>query len=616
MRPLVTLAIIILGLVAALIAGERWSDASYTPQLALDLEGGTEVILEPVATTGEAVTSEAINQAIDIIRQRVDASGVAEAEISSQGGNNIVVALPGTPTEETLKLVKESAQLVFRPVLVVAAPGPYDPSAVTPPVDGDGAVVDGGATEEPATEDEASEEGAADDEATGAGDQVSKAAADEGDDATTEPEAPAGDVVPTDASDFAWLTDDLVTQLNDLDCTDPANLVGGASRVGDPEVGLVTCAVDGSAKYALGPVEIEGDMVSSANSSLRVTAQGAITNERVVNLEFNSEGTGIFADTTERLLSLESPRDQFAIVLDGLVISAPQVNGIIPDGGAEISGGFTTAEANTLARQLNFGSLPLTFEVRSEEQISATLGEEQLQRGLLAGLIGLLLVALYSLAQYRALGLVTIASLVVAAALAYLSITTLSWLQGYRLSLPGVAALIVAIGITADSFIVYFERIKDELREGRSLDAAVATGWSRAKRTILASDAVSFLAAVVLYFLAVGGVRGFAFTLGLTTLIDLVVVFLFTHPLMLVLSRRRFFAQGHRLSGLDPVLLGARSRYVGRGKVREPGPGGPVELTPAGAEPVAAGARTTIAERKAAQRGAASGSAQTEGKDA
>lgn len=597
MRPLVTLAIILIGLVAALFAGERWSDASLTPQLALDLEGGTEVILEPVATDGADVTDDAINQAIDIIRQRIDASGVAEAEISSQGGNNIVVALPGTPSAETLELVKESAQLVFRPVLVVTAPGPYDPDAATQDPAGD-ASVDEGATEE------------GDD----AGDQVSKTAADE-DDATTEPDAPADDTAtPTDPSDFAWLTDELTTQLNDLDCTDPANLVGGASMVGDPDAGFVTCAVDGTAKYALGPVEISGDMVSGASSGLRVTAQGAITNERVVNIEFGTEGTDRFADTTERLLSLESPRNQFAIVLDGLVISAPQVNSVIPNGKAEISGSFTTAEANTLSRQLNFGSLPLTFEVKSEEQISATLGEEQLQRGLLAGLIGLVLVALYSLAQYRFLGTVTIASLLVAAALAYLSITTLSWLQGYRLSLPGVAALIVAIGITADSFIVYFERIKDELREGRTLEAAVATGWSRAKRTILASDAVSFLAAIVLYFLAVGGVRGFAFTLGLTTLIDLIVVFLFTHPLMLVLARRRFFAEGHRFSGLDPTLLGARRRYVGRGRVVD----SVTEKAVPQPEPVpaVAGERMTIAERKAAQRAAAGEQPQAEGKDA
>ena len=228
----------------------------------------------------------------------------------------------------------------------------------------------------------------------------------------------------------------------------------------------------------------------------------------------------------------------------------------------------------------------MTFQVLSEQQISATLGSEQLQRGLLAGLIGLILVALYSLAQYRALGMVTIVSLLVAGGLAFLTISVLSWLQGYRLSLPGVAGLIVAIGITADSFIVYFERIRDELRDGRTLVAAVGQGWVRARRTILASDAVNFLAAVVLYFLAVGGVRGFAFTLGLTTVIDLIVVFLFTHPIMLLIARRRFFADGHPLSGLDPGLLGARSRYVGRGRIVGPETtGGARAAVPASAGP-------------------------------
>ncbi len=607
-RSLVTLAILLLALVGALLAGVRWSDASLTPQLALDLEGGTEVILEPVATDGAQITEGAIAQAIDVIRQRVDASGVAEAEISSQGGNNIVVALPGTPSEETLALVRESAQMVFRPVLAVTMPEPFDPEAAAGEVPDDGAAVDEPADGEPAD----GEPGAADEGSEESADQVSKST----DDGATDEGAPGEGATtgePTDPSDLAWLTDELVAELNALDCTDAANLTGGASRVGAPDTAVVTCHVDGSAKYALGPVEIRGDMIDGASSQLRVTAQGAITNERIVTLDFDSEGTDVFAASTTRLSRLESPRDQFAIVLDGLVISAPSVTTPIPNGQAEISGSFDQASANTLARQLNFGSLPLTFEVRSEERISATLGEEQLQRGLLAGVIGLVLVGVYSLAQYRALGLVTIFSLLVAGVLAYLTITTLSWVQGYRLSLPGVAGLIVAIGITADSFIVYFERIRDELREGRSLAAAVETGWARARRTILASDAVSLIAAVVLYFLAVGGVRGFAFTLGLTTVIDLVVVFLFTHPLMLLISRRRFFAEGHRFSGLDPSLLGVKRRYVGRGRLAEPGE--PAARRP---EPVAVGAgeRTTIAERKAAARRSSGEQTSAEGKDA
>ena len=273
--------------------------------------------------------------------------------------------------------------------------------------------------------------------------------------------------------------------------------------MGDPDAAIVACDVTGTAKYALGPVEIRGERIASASSGLNTTPSGAITNEWITTISFDGEGTNQFRDVTTRLLDLPSPQNQFAMVLDGLVVSAPRVNDIIPNGEAIISGTFTRESAGTLSRQLNFGALPLTFEVLSEQQISATLGSEQLQRGLLAGLIGLVLVGLYSLAQYRALGMVTIVSLAVAGFMALLTISVLSWVQGYRLSLPGVAGLIVAIGITADSFIVYFERIRDELRDGRTLVAAVDQGWLRARRTILASDAVSFLAAVVLYFLAV-----------------------------------------------------------------------------------------------------------------
>jgi len=225
--------------------------------------------------------------------------------------------------------------------------------------------------------------------------------------------------------------------------------------------------------------------------------------------------------------------------------------------------------------------------------------------GLIAGLIGLLLVVIYSLFQYRALGFVTVASLVVAGVITYLAITLLGWAQNYRLSLAGVAGLIVAIGQTADSFIVYFERIRDELRDGRGLVAAVENGWRRAKRTILASKAVNLLAAVVLYFVAVGNVRGFAFTLGLTALADLLVVFLFTHPTLQLLAKTKFFGEGHRFSGLDPRNLGAVPLYRGAGRVRTP-----EDLVTAGA-PVAAKntraqaeaeRRLTIAERRRAER--------------
>ena len=240
--------------------------------------------------------------------------------------------------------------------------------------------------------------------------------------------------------------------------------------------------------------------------------------------------------------------------------------------------------------------MPIGFEVQSQENISATLGSESLKSGLLAGLIGLILVVIYSAFQYRALAIVTIGSLVVAAVITYLLIAILSWRQGYRLSLSGVAGLIVAIGITADSFIVYFERVRDELRDGRTLSAAVEAGWNRAIRTILVSDGVSMLAAVVLFALTVGSVKGFAFTLGLTTLVDLAVVALFTHPMLQVLAQRKFFSSGNKWSGFDAKALGGHI-YVGRGKfaVAEN-----VSDAKRGKASKEAEKRQTIAERKAA----------------
>jgi preprotein translocase subunit SecD len=307
-------------------------------------------------------------------------------------------------------------------------------------------------------------------------------------------------------------------------------------------------------------VEVSGTQVSDASAGLKPGPNGSTTNEWEVRLSFDSKGSRAFRDSTTRLYNLPSPQNQFAIVLDGLVISAPVAQGPITGGQASITGSFTQATATTLANQLKYGALPLSFTTQTEEQISPLLGAEQLRRGLLAGLIGLVLVVLYSLFQYRALGFVTVLSLVVAAVVTYGLVVLLGNTSGLRLSLAGITGLIVSIGVTADSFIVYFERVRDEVREGRSLRAAVESGWGRARRTILAADAINFLAAVVLYLLAAGGVRGFAFTLGLSTLIDVVVVFLFTHPMLTLLARTKFFGQGHRFSGLDPQRLGSTLR--------------------------------------------------------
>lgn len=635
--------ILVLPFIAVFI-GTKTSDATWTPKLALDLEGGTQIILTPVSTDGREPTSEDIAQAINVIRQRVDGSGVAEAEISSQGGNNIVVAIPGKASEETIETVSRSSHMEFRPVLVedyavTATPEPAatgEPTAGAtgePTADATGeptaqataeAGADATAGPTPARTDDTSAD-ATDDESAPAVEPTDAATADAGDEATAEateeptPAAtPARPDEPSSASDKEyWITDEVQAAFDALDCTDPANLAGGTS--GKPDEAFVSCGVDSDGnpsylKYILGPVEIDGADIDSATSGLEVLANGAMGNRWVVSMEFTKAGADKFSDVTTRIKDLPTPQNQFAMVLDGLVISAPSVSETIPNGQAQISGSFNQKTAASLANRLNFGSLPLDFKVQSEQQISATLGTEQLQKGLLAGIIGLLLVVVYSLVQYRTLGLLTVASLAIAATLTYGVVALLSWTQGYRLSLPGVAGLIVAIGITADSFIVYFERIRDELREGRTLGAAVERGWARARRTILASDAVNLIAAIVLYFLAVGGVRGFAFTLGLTTVIDVVIVFLFTHPMMELLAKTRFFNEGHPASGLDPRRLGAPgTRYVGRGKVvtgrrEDVEPGDQAESAPQ-RTPVASGVGgrgdgLTIAQRKAAQRAA------------
>jgi preprotein translocase subunit SecD len=525
--------------------------ASFVPQLALDLQGGTSIILSPTVADGQTVTAEQLAQAVSIIRARVDSTGVSESTVTTSGNNNIVVEIPGTPSDSTLQLIKSSAKLEFRAVLLTSA-------GVSTSVGGS---TDASASPKPSASASAST-------------------------------AATPNVAPTDPSDLNWVTADVKAKFDALDCSKQFRTPG---QVDDPTVPLATCDFYGQ-KYVLGPVEIDGANISDASAGTISTSTGASTNEWAVNLEFDAEGTKIFSDTTSRLFPLTSPRNQFAVTLDGYVITAPQAKAVITNGSAQITGSFDKNSSTSLADQLKYGSLPIGFEVQSQENISATLGSESLKSGLLAGLIGLILVVIYSAFQYRALAIVTIGSLVVAAVITYLLIAILSWRQGYRLSLSGVAGLIVAIGITADSFIVYFERVRDELRDGRTLSAAVEAGWNRAIRTILVSDGVSMLAAVVLFALTVGSVKGFAFTLGLTTLVDLAVVALFTHPMLQVLAQRKFFSSGNKWSGFDAKALGGHI-YVGRGKfaVAEN-----VSDAKRGKASKEAEKRQTIAERKAA----------------
>ena len=538
-----------LGVIFGLLIGGNalavWQNGgSWVPKLALDLQGGTQIILAPLVSEGQDVTEEQLTQAVSIIRQRVDAGGVAEAEVSTQGGSNIVVSIPGTPDEATLERIRSSAKLEFRPVLATGF------VEITEEVNPDDVLIEG---ENPETQ-------------------------------------------PTDASDVAWITPGLGAAYTQLSCE---QLDALGANVADPTKPLVTCSEEGITKFILGPVEVGGETIDDAVAGLVPGPQGSVTTEWGVFLDFNDVGTEGFRTVTERLVVLEGVRNQFAIVLDGKVISAPRTLGAITDGNPQISGSFTQESAVLLADQLKFGALPIGFEVQSAETITATLGLSQLQSGLLAGAIGLLLVVLYSLVQYRMLGLVTVFSLTTAFILSYFVITYLSNSQGYRLSLAGVAGLIVAIGITADSFIVFFERIRDELRDGRVLESAISAAWRRAFRTILASDAVGFLAAAVLFILAVGNVRGFAFTLGITTIVDLIIVALFTQPLMQLLGRTTFFSSGHSISGLDPRALGAV--YRGRARFRDP-----IDVDPTARKKSAneMKRRQTIAQRKAAEEAA------------
>lgn len=583
--------------------------ASLAPGLALDLQGGTQVILKAVTSDGSEVTPEAMEEAIGVIRQRVDANGVTEAEIAAQGSNQIVVEIPGEVDDETVALISKAAQMKFRPVLTIGNPTPTVQPSASPSASGD------------AGDEAAGDEGSGDQAAEGESGEGEAAPGGFTEDEIAEQEAAVE--AATDPSDLAQITPSVQAAFDALDCTDPQNLQGGG---GDrPDLPLVTCDQTGIAKYVLGPVEVDGTAITSASSGLRSGSNGTVSNEWAVQLNLDNDGTRVFRESTGRLNTLESPRNQFAITLDGLVISAPSLSPgvVITDGRPEISGSFTQSSAATLANQLNFGSLPLTFEIDGQNQISATLGSEQLQRGLIAGLIGLALVVVYSLFQYRTLGLLTVASLVVAAAMTYVTIALLSWGIGYRLSLPGVAGLIVAIGFTADSFIVYFERIRDELRDGRSLRLAVQRGWVRARRTIYAAKAVNLLSAVILYFMTVGGVRGFAFTLGLTTIIDVMVVIWFTHPVMELIAKVPFFRDGHKASGLSPDRLSSPPRYRGAGQFTSRTPAGTEDevvpeperelVSAQSARPAPRvtedGRRMTIAERRAAERKAAAGSA-------
>ena len=484
-RPGRTLAILALVLIA--MTSLVFIQGATSIRLGLDLRGGTSVTLQPRIAPGDEgkITSDSIDQAVSIIRQRVNSLGVAESEVSAQGsGTNrqIVISVPGDTGRRVVELVGQTAELRFRQVLASGSGIPTTADVAATPAFGVSAEIN--------------------------------------------------------------------AQFAALDCTKPENLQGTGTDL--PTDVIVVCDRAGGTKYILAPAEVLGRQISKASAGLDTQAGSAW----YVSLTFNNEGTSAFGALTARVTGLPEPTNQVAIVLDGLVVSSPRITEAIPSGNAQITGSFTQLEAQDLANVLKYGALPLAFDRGEVQQVSPTLGADQLSAGLLAGALGLGLVMLYSLFYYRGLGIVTVGSLTVAGGMIYLLFLLFGEWIGFTLTLAGIAGAIVAIGVTADSFIIYFERIRDEMREGRSLRTAVETGWQRARRTILVADFVSLIAAALLYFFAVGGVRGFAFTLGLTTLVDLVVVFVFTKPLVSLLSRVKFFNSGHPMSGFSSKSLG------------------------------------------------------------
>ncbi|MEZ5116929.1 MAG: protein translocase subunit SecD [Candidatus Nanopelagicales bacterium] len=532
-------ALLVLALVTvALSVWAFWPGTDHTPRLGLDLRGGTQVILVPKPVKeGETISDQQLTQTVEIIRQRVNGIGVAEAEVAVQGsGNNaaIVVSVPGVNQERIVELVGRTALLDFRPVEAISAPGPVTDTptdAATPSAEPTG-------SPSPSPSASAAPEASASAEAS--------PAASPSPSATNDAAQQAGNQLVQAQEN----TPEFQAEVAALDCLDPQNRAGGTPD--DPDLWLGTCDRDGAGKYTLQPAFIRGTQVTDASAQL---AQGGVG--WVVTLNFDSEGASALAEASTQLYQLPPPQNQFAIVLDGVVYSAPSFREPIIGGSAQIEGSFTSQEAQDLANVLKFGALPVTLDVAEVTSVSPTLGTDQLRAGLLAGALGLALVVLYLLFYYRALGIVAALSLAVAGYLTYVSIVVLGKAIGFTLTLAGVAGVIVAIGITADSFVVYFERLRDEIREGKSLRQATEAGWIRARRTLLAADFVSLLAAVVLYWLSVGSVRGFAFALGLTTIIDVAVAFWFTHPVVVLLGNTRWMQKGGRWSGVDPHRLGA-----------------------------------------------------------
>jgi preprotein translocase subunit SecD len=582
-QPYRYLTLFLVLLIGAYLLMFLTGDKGTKPKLGIDLQGGTRVTLTARTPDGSAPTREALEQAQQIISSRVDGLGVSGSEVVIDG-DNLVITVPGNDGNEARNL-GQTARLYIRPVVhsmpareaapaagqpgapaegappgAPAAPGMPPglipglpaPGAVAPPADQAPPAPAPAGTPTPQPRPFPLEPTPPPTPAP-PGPGASTAPPAPG--APAAPGAPSGDPAQDRSKRIAFEKElrqstnqniqILALQYQAGRCGEKDMLAGND----DPNLPLVTCSTDHQTVYLLDKSIISGEQIENATSGF--DQQGA---RYVVDLQFKGDAANTWADFTAANIGTQT-----AFTLDSQVVSAPQIQEAIPGGRTQITGQFTNDSAKELANVLKYGSLPLSFESSEAETVSATLGYTSLKAGLIAGAVGLAAVLLYALLYYRVLGLLVALSLVASGAMVYAILVLLGRYIGYTLDLAGIAGLIIGIGMTADSFVVFFERIKDEIREGRSFRSAVPRGWARARKTILSGNAVSFIAAAVLYVLAVGQVKGFAFTLGLTTILDVVVVFLVTWPLVYLASKSPTMAKP-AFNGLGAVQQIARER--------------------------------------------------------
>ena len=606
-RALVLLLVLIVAMLLGILGPKLFAPSQWEHRfkvgLGLDLSSGTQVTLRAQTLTGKAPSTEEMNAAVGVIESRVNGTGNSGAQVQPQGSNLLVVTVPGKGSQQTIELVSSTALLMFRQVLLyepygatsTPVPGASASPSATPSVSGSPsatATPSASSTSTaktsakilPAASASASPSASAGGTASPSGSATASPSAS----ASASPSAtPSSAAAGGAAGDPSLVHKDVLAKFNKLVCK-PGDTQAWKAQVGyvtttpynNPDVQVVACGSAGQGqwgKFALDVAKVRGTEVTAASAGLSTTS-----NQWQVNLTLNGQGAAAFSTLTSRLYNNyyaagqsgdqnSAVLNQVAIALDGNVVSSPQIQGAIAGGNAQITGSFTQAEATQLQNELKFGSVPLDLKTLFVTSVSAQVGRNQLDAGLIAAAIGLFLVVVYSFFYYRGLGLVSVCSLLIAGTITYLAVVLLSLYQNFTLELAGIAGLIVAIGITADSFVIYFERLRDEVREGKQLRPAVESGWKRARRTILVSDTVSFLAALLLYYFAIGEVKGFAYTLGLTVLIDIVVVFLFTKPMVTLLAGTKFYGDGHPMSGLDPTRLGAKTPWrssVRRNQVR------------------------------------------------